>query len=328
MLSYPYTRMRRNRKAQWSRDLVAETTLSRSDFIMPLFVIEGTNQIEEISSMPGVLRYTIDTLLDKVKSLNDAGICAVMLFPCIEQSLKNANGDEALNGNNLICRAISEIKRQIPQVGVIADIALDPYTSHGCDGVLDDTDDVDNDRTIEILCKQSIILAEAGVDAVAPSDMMDGRVRMIRDTLESHKYHKTQIFSYAIKYDSSFYNPFRDAVESKNNLGNRNKKTYFLDYRNSKESMQEIALDIAEGADTIIIKPGLMYLDIISQASNEFKIPIFAYQVSGEYTMLKNAAQAKLFNEQDAVLETLYCFKRAGAKSIITYYADRVAGWI
>ncbi len=320
--------MRRNRKSQWSRDLMAETTLNKSDFIMPLFIIEGINKVEEILSMPGVFRYTIDKLVDKVQSLNDAGICAIMLFPCVEQSLKSYNGDEALNRNNLICRAISEIKRKIPQIGVIADVALDPYTSHGFDGVLDYTNDVDNDRTIEILCKQSIVLAESGVDAVAPSDMMDGRVRIIRNTLESHKYHNTQIFSYAIKYDSSFYNPFRDAVGSKNNLGNRNKKTYFLDYRNSNEALKEISLDISEGADTIIIKPGLVYLDIISQASNKFKIPIFGYQVSGEYTILKNAAQAKLLNEKDAVLETLYSFKRAGATSIITYYADRVVDWI
>ena len=328
MLSYPYTRMRRNRKAQWSRDLIAETKLCKSDLIMPLFVIEGFNKIEEITSMSGVFCYSIDTLLDKVKSLNDRGVCAVMLFPHIDQSLKSENGDEALRRHNLIYRAISEIKRQIPQVGVIADVALDPYTSHGFDGVLDDTGDVDNDQTISILCQQAIILAEAGADAVAPSDMMDGRIRIIREALEAHKHYKTQIFSYSVKYDSNFYNPFRDAIGSKNNLGTRNKKTYFVDYRNSNEAIQEIDFDIAEGADTIIIKPGLMYLDIVSKASSTFKIPIFAYQVSGEYSMLKNAVKEKLFDEKEGVMEILYAFKRAGAASIITYYADRAIDWI
>jgi porphobilinogen synthase len=326
--SYPRTRLRRNRKAQWSRDLISETTLSPADLIMPLFVVEGNEIQAEIQSMPGVFRYSIDKLIDKVKILSDKGICAVMLFPFIKQDLKTPYGDEALNQNNLICRAVQKIKQSVPNIGVIVDVALDPYTSHGFDGVLDDKGDVDNDKTIEILCKQALLLADAGVDAVGPSDMMDGRIGAIRDALEKHKHYKTQIFAYSVKYASNFYNPFRDAIGSKGNLGNRDKKTYFCDYRNSKEAILEIELDILEGADTVIIKPGLMYLDIISKASTEFKVPVIGYQVSGEYALLKNAAEQKIINEKEAVTEIIYAFKRAGASSIISYYADRIIDWI
>lgn len=328
MYSYPRTRLRRNRKAHWARDLVAETTLTPSDLIMPLFVTEGTMIQEEIQTMPDVFRYTIDKLVDKIKILSDKGICAVMLFPHVHQNLKDPLGSEALNGDNLICRAIRMIKKAVPNIGIIADVALDPYTSHGFDGVLDDNGDVDNDKTVEILSKQALILANAGADAVAPSDMMDGRVGVIRDALEKHNHHKTQIFSYSIKYASNFYGPFRDAVGSKNNLGNRDKKTYFNDYRNSKESMLEIELDILEGADTVIIKPGLMYLDIVAQASKTFNVPILVYQVSGEYSVLRNAADQKIINEKESVLEIMYAFKRAGASSIISYYAEKIVDWI
>lgn len=326
--SYPRTRLRRNRKAQWSRDLVAETTVSPSDLIMPLFVIEGSDVQEEIQSMPGVFRYSIDRLVDKVKVIADKGICAVMLFPNIHQNLKDPFGNKALNYDNLICRAIKKIKQAVPNIGVIADVALDPYTSHGFDGVLDDGEDVDNDRTIKILVKQALILADAGADAVAPSDMMDGRIGMIRDALEKHNHQKTQIFSYSLKYASNFYSPFRDAVGSKGNLGNRDKKTYFNDYRNSKESILEIELDILEGADTVIIKPGLMYLDIIAKASEIFNVPIIVYHVSGEYAILRSAADQKIINEKESVLEIIYAFKRAGASSIISYYAEKIVDWI
>ncbi len=328
MYSYPRTRLRRNRKAHWARDLVAETTINPSDLIMPLFVTEGTMIQEEIQSMPDVCRYSIDKFVDKVKVLSDKGICAVMLFPHINQNLKDPLGSEALNDDNLICRAIRMIKKAIPNIGVIADVALDPYTSHGFDGVLDDNGDVDNDKTVEILSKQALILANAGADAVAPSDMMDGRIGVIRDALEKHNHHKTQIFAYSLKYASNFYSPFRDAVGSKNNLGNRDKKTYFNDYRNSKESILEIELDILEGADTVIIKPGLMYLDIIAKASEIFNTPVIVYQVSGEYAILKAGADQKIINEKESVLEIIYAFKRAGASSIISYYAEKVVDWI
>lgn len=295
---------------------------------MPLFLIDGCNIISEIKSMPGVFRYSLDKLLDKVKSLSDDGICAIMLFPYLEQKFKSDKGDEALNKNNLVCRAISRIKKEIPQIGVIADVALDPYTSHGCDGVLDKKGDVDNDRTIKILCKQSLVLADAGADAVAPSDMMDGRIGLIRETLEAHKHHHTQIFSYSLKYASNFYGPFREAVGSEKNLGNRDKKTYFTDYRNQKEAIAETKLDLSEGADAVIIKPGIMYLDIISAVSSTFDAPVLTYQVSGEYSMLSIAAKQKIINEKESALEIFHCFKRAGASSIITYYADRAVEWI
>lgn len=328
VLSYPRTRLRRNRKSQWSRDLFVECNLKSSDLIMPLFVIDGNNIIEAVTKMEGVFRYSIDKLVDKVQSLHDDGIRAIMLFPYISCELKDIFGKESLNSANLICRAIEKIKQHVPQIGVIADVALDPYTSHGFDGILNDQNDVDNDGTIEILCKQSLILANAGADVIAPSDMMDGRVGKIRDVLEAEKYFNVQIFSYSVKYASHFYDPFREAIGSSNNLGKGNKKTYFLNYCNRLEAMSEIECDISEGADAIIIKPGGMYLDVIYQASNEFRTPILAYQVSGEYAMLKNAADKKFISEREAVLEVLHSFKRSGARSIITYYADRVSKWI
>ena len=323
-MSYPRTRMRRNRKASWCRDLLAEIHLKPSDFIMPLFVIEGINRIEEIPMMPNVFRYTIDKLIDKVKSLYEVGIQAVILFPYIEQNLKNPTGTEAIKHNNLISRAVKELKKFVPQIGLISDVALDPYTSHGHDGVLDKNYDVDNDETIKILIQQALILADAGVDAVAPSDMMDGRIGLIRDALEINGYNNTQIFSYGAKFHSSLYKPFRDAIGSQDNLGTKDKKGYFLDYRNCNEALAEVELDISEGADAIIIKPASMYMDIISLASRNFPhIPIFAYHVSGEYAILTKSAECGIVCERDIFLETMHSLKRAGVRNIITYYADR-----
>lgn len=323
MVVFPRTRLRRNRKSAWSRKIFAENNLAFSDLIMPLFVIEGNNREEEISMMPGIFRYTIDRLIEKIKALQAKGIRAIMLFPYIDQKLKDSTGSEALNRNNLICRAIYQIKRSVPDIGVIADVALDPYTSHGMDGILNSTDDVDNDRTIEILQTQALLLASAGADAIAPSDMMDGRIGIIRDALEKEKYHNTQIFSYSVKYNSSFYTPFRDAVGSGSNLGTRSKATYFNDYRNSSEAIKEVELDINEGADAVIIKPGVMYLDIISKVKTAFPtIPVIGYQVSGEYTTLLQAAKHSSIDIELAVIEVLTAFKRAGATAIITYFAQ------
>lgn len=328
MATYPRMRMRRNRKARWSRELLAEIHLKPSDFIMPIFIIEGRNQIDMIGMMPHVYRYTIDKAIEKIKSVYDLGIEAVMLFPYLDKDLKTPMGDEAINNNNLISRAIKEIKKHVPNIGVIADVALDPYTSHGHDGILNINDDVDNDETVKLLIKQALILAEAGVDAVAPSDMMDGRIGLIRDAFEANGYYNTQIFAYSAKFHSSLYTPFREAIGSKNNLGAKDKKSYFLDYRNNNEALVEIELDINEGADTIIIKPASMYLDIIALAHIKFPhIPISAYHVSGEYSMLTHMAERGIASEADIVLETMYSLKRAGARNIITYYADRMVHW-
>lgn len=321
--------MRRNRKASWSRELLAETSLSPSDFIMPLFVRDGIAKLEEIDSMPGVFRYTLDKLLDKVKSLYDMGIKAVMLFPYVPQELKDSLGSQALDSNNLVVRAVKAIKQSVPDIGVIADVALDPYTSHGHDGILNNRDEVDNDATVNILVKQSLILADAGADALAPSDMMDGRIGAIRDALETHKYVNTQIFSYAVKFSSALYGPFRHGIGSDKNLGKSDKKTYFIDPRNGEEAMREIELDIAEGADAIIVKPGLPYIDVLCKARQKFPtIPIFGYQVSGEYSILTGMSKYGIIAERDSVIEAMYSFKRAGATSIITYYADRLPLWI
>jgi porphobilinogen synthase len=329
MSLYPRTRMHRNRKSFWSRELIAEVNLTNSDFIMPLFVRDGIGTIEEIETMPNVFRYTLDKLIDKVKSLYDIGIKAVMLFPYVPQELKNSLGTEALNSNNLIVRAVKEIKKAVPNIGVIADVALDPYTSHGHDGIINRNGEIDNDTTINILAEQSLILADSGVDVVAPSDMMDGRIGAIRDKLEDSGYINTQIFSYSAKFSSSLYGPFRHGIGSHSNLGKSDKKTYFLDNRNAKEAMAEVELDIAEGADGIIVKPGLVCLDIICKISEKFRsIPPFIYQVSGEYSMLTYISNYGIISERDAVVETMHAFKRAGSRAVITYYADRLPGWI
>ena len=322
--SYPNTRLRRNRRAQWLRDLVAQTTLSANDLILPLFVIEGKNQQEKINNLPGVSRFSIDLIVKKVKEARALGINAVMLFPVVDQKLKTANGKEALNENNLICRTVKALKDAVPEIGVICDVALDPYTTHGHDGLIDENGYVLNDETIDVLCEQAIIQAMAGCDIIAPSDMMDGRVTAIRGALDFGNFSHLAIMSYAAKYASNFYGPFRDAVGSAKNLKS-DKKTYQMDFRNSSEAMREINLDVVEGADMIIIKPAMTYLDIIKEASQNFKLPIIGYQVSGEYAMLKHAAAAGAFDFDSVMKESLIAIKRAGASAIITYGAIEMA---
>tara|TARA_B100000989_G_scaffold259303_1_gene209435 strand:+ start:926 stop:1915 length:990 start_codon:yes stop_codon:yes gene_type:complete len=319
---YPSLRLRRARKNNWSRKLIAENSLSSNDFILPIFLIEGKNKIEPIKSMPKVYRYTIDklgTILDKALKNQ---IPMVALFPYTSRKLKDSLGAEALNENNLICRAIRYIKKRYKdKIGIMCDVALDPYTNHGHDGILK-SNYVLNDETVDILINQSLIQAETGCDVLAPSDMMDGRVGKIREALDKKNFKNVQILSYAVKYASNFYGPFRDAVGSKILLKG-DKKTYQMDFRNSDEAIREVALDIKEGADMVMVKPGLPYLDIISSVKRTFKIPVFAYQVSGEYSMLENAVDKKIIDRQ-AIYENLMSFKRAGANAIVTYYADRL----
>jgi porphobilinogen synthase len=313
---FPKTRLRRNRNSPWIRDLLAETTISPNDLIMPFFVMEGKNKKEAIKTLPGQFRFSIDLLIKEAKKAKDLGIPAIMLFPVTEQKLKNEKGGEALNPKNLICEAVRAIKKAVPEIGVICDVALDPYTSHGHDGILaKDKKYVLNDVTVEILCKQALIQAQAGADMVAPSDMMDGRIGEIRKYLDQNGYENIGIISYAAKYASSFYGPFRDAVGSSKNLTG-DKKSYQMDFRNSNEAIREVALDIAEGADIIIVKPGLPYLDIVSKIKQNFSIPIISYQVSAEYAMLKTQP-----NWENLLYETLISSKRAGASAIITYGA-------
>ncbi len=322
---FPNIRLRRNRTHSWMRDIVAENYLIPSNLIYPLFVIEGSGIREEITSMEGVFRLSIDELVKEAKLAASIGIKAIMLFPYVNQNLKSKLAEESYNENNLIIRAIKTLKDSgINNIGIIADVALDPYTTEGHDGIVINNK-VHNDATIEILEKQSLSLAIAGVDIIAPSDMMDGRIGRIREFLDNHSFIDLGIISYSAKYSSAFFSPFRDAVGSKNNLGKADKKTYQMDIRNSKEATREIELDIKEGADAIIIKPAITSLDIMSNASKEFKIPIFAYQVSGEYSVLKNAAKHGLIDFKSSLFESLYCIKRAGASAIITYAAVEVA---
>ena len=322
--SFPRVRMRRNRLTDFSRRLMAENKLSIDDLIYPIFITYGSKVKEEVSSMPGIYRYSGDLLHEEIEYISSLNIPAVAFFPKIENELKTPHGKEALNKNNLICEAIKISKKVNPSLGVITDVALDPYTDHGHDGVLHNNQ-IDNDLTLEILCKQAIVQAEAGCDIVAPSDMMDGRVGAIRDTLDDHGFKDVQIMSYAAKYASSFYGPFRDAVGSALNLSRKSKKSYQMDPANSAEALREIRLDINEGADMIIIKPGMPYLDIISQARHEFNFPIIAYQVSGEYSMIMSAIQNGWLDEEKTIFETLMCFKRAGCDAIITYFAPFIA---
>jgi porphobilinogen synthase len=322
--NFPNTRLRRNRQASWIRDLTAQTTISAKDLILPLFVIEGKNQREEISSLPGVFRLSIDLLVQKAKEAHDLGIPALMLFPVTEQKLKNADGSEALNPKNLVCRAVREIKNAVPEIGVICDVALDPYTSHGQDGLIDENGYVLNDETVEKLCEQALIQAAAGCDALAPSDMMDGRIGVIRMALEQNGFQNTLLISYAAKFASNFYGPFRDAVGSAANL-KADKKTYQMDFRNSAEAMREIAMDVSEGADAIIIKPGLPYLDVVKEASQNFSLPIFSYQVSGEYAALAFGAKAGALDFMKTLFETVAACKRAGASAVISYAASEIA---
>ena len=320
--SYPSTRLRRVRKSDWIRRLVSENRLSVDDLILPIFIKEGRNQIEPIKTMPGVHRYSVDKVNKIVDEATNKGIPMIALFPYTPFKKKNAKGSEALNENNLICRALREIKKRNRNIGIMCDVALDPYTNHGHDGVIHNKD-VDNDKTIEILLKQSLLLAQMGCDVIAPSDMMDGRIGRIRKNLDKNNFTNTKILSYAVKYASNFYGPFRDAVGSNKNFKG-NKKTYQMDYKNSNEALREIGLDIKEGADMVMIKPGMPYLDIIRIAKDNFKIPIFAYQVSGEYSILTNAIKKNLI-DKDAILESLVSLKRAGSSAIVTYFALEIA---
>jgi len=320
--SYPSVRMRRNRKADWSRRLVRENTLSSNDLIWPIFIKEGKNIKEPIKTMPGVYRYSLDKIEKLVEKAIKNKIPMIALFPNTPLTKKNNNGSESLNRNNLVCKALRLIKKNFNEIGLMCDVALDPYTSHGHDGLLKNKY-VDNDLTVKMLVKQSLLQAEMGCDVIAPSDMMDGRVGEIRKALDKKGYKSVQILSYAVKYASNFYGPFRDAVGSKKSLKG-DKKTYQMDFNNSKESLREVALDISEGADFIMVKPGLPYLDIIKLIRDNFKIPVFAYQVSGEYSLIKNGINKGILNE-DSILESLISFKRAGASAIVTYFADQIA---
>ena len=320
---YPALRLRRNRKADWSRRLVEESNLSSNDLILPIFLIDGKNRIQSIKTMPGVFRYSIDQLNKIVDKAMFLRIPMVALFPYSNSKVKNKHGSEALNEDNLVCRAIRYIKKKYKnQIGIMCDVALDPYTSHGHDGLLK-SGYVLNDETVEILIKQSLLQAEMGCDVIAPSDMMDGRIGKIRKALDKNGYQLIQILSYAVKYASSFYGPFRDAVGSKGLLKG-DKKNYQMDYRNRLEALREVSLDIKEGADIVMVKPGMPYLDIISLVKSNFKIPVFAYQVSGEYSLINNGIKKGIINSS-AILESLVSFKRAGASAIVSYYADKIA---
>ena len=319
---FPSLRLRRSRMYEWSRRLVEENNLISSDFILPIFLIEGSNKKQPIKSMPGVYRYTIDKLGIIIDRAIKNKLPTVALFPYTEKKKKNFLGTEALNEDNLVCRAIRFIKKRYKnQIGIMCDVALDPYTSHGHDGLIN-SGVVLNDETVKILVDQSLLQAEMGCDILAPSDMMDGRIGKIRNALDKNGYQMTQILSYAVKYASNFYGPFRDAVGSKGLLKG-NKKNYQMDFKNNNEALREVSLDIKEGADMILVKPGLPYLDIIKLVKDNFKIPVLAYQVSGEYSLLENGIKNKLF-DKNIVIESLISFKRAGANAIISYYADRI----
>lgn len=320
--SYPSTRLRRNRKTDWSRRLVQENNLSTNDLIWPIFIREGKNIIEPIKSMPGVYRYSLDKIEKLVEKALDRKIPMIALFPYTKESKKNLRGSEALNKNNLVCKALKLIKKNYKDIGLMCDVALDPYTSHGHDGIIKNNY-VDNDETIKVLVKQSLLQAEMGCDVIAPSDMMDGRIGEIRKSLDKNNFKLVQILSYAVKYASNFYGPFRDAVGSRKSLRG-NKKNYQMNFFNSDEALREVGLDIKEGADFVMIKPGMPYLDIIKLIKENFKIPVFAYQVSGEYSIIKNAINNNMI-KRDVIIESLASFKRAGASAIVTYFADEIA---
>ena len=319
---YPSLRLRRNRKYDWTRRLVQENTLSSSDFILPIFLIDGRNKKEKIPSMPDVYRYTIDRISQIIDKAIKNKVPMVALFPKTKQIKKNELGTEALNEDNLVCKAILQIKKKYKnEIGIMCDVALDPYTSHGHDGLIKNNEII-NDETIEVLVNQSLLQAKMGCDVLAPSDMMDGRIKKIRSALDNEGLKNINILSYAAKYASSYYGPFRDAVGSKGSLKG-DKKTYQMDFRNTDEALREISLDIKEGADMVMVKPGMPYLDIIKSIKEKFKIPVFAYQVSGEYSLLSNAINKKII-DKNAIYESLIAFKRAGANAIVTYYADRL----
>ncbi|MEQ1636278.1 MAG: porphobilinogen synthase [Methylococcales bacterium] len=327
-INFPLTRMRRMRARDFSRRLMRENNLSASDLIYPLFVIEGSNERQAIASMPGVFRLSLDLLLAEASEIQQFGIPLIALFPVITADKKSLDAREAFNPDGLVQRAVRALKAAYPDLGVMTDVALDPFTTHGQDGLIDKNGYVLNDETVTVLVKQALSHAAAGADMVAPSDMMDGRIGAVRSVLEENRYHNTLIMAYSAKYASSFYGPFRDAVGSSGNLGGGNKYSYQMDPANSDEAIREIALDLQEGADMVMVKPGMPYLDIIRRVKTEFGVPTMAYQVSGEYAMLKAAAQNGWLNEQQVVMESLLSFKRAGADAILTYYAKAVAQWL
>jgi porphobilinogen synthase len=325
---FPITRMRRMRADNFSRRLMRENTLTTNDLIYPMFVIEGLNLREPVSSMPGVERLSIDLLVEEAEELVELGIPMIAIFPVVPAEFKSLEAEEAYNSEGLAQRAIRAVKAACPELGIMTDVALDPFTTHGQDGIIDENGYVLNDDTIDVLMQQALSHAEAGADVIGPSDMMDGRIIEIRELLEDHGHHNTRIMAYSAKYASSYYGPFRDAVGSAGNLGKSNKDNYQMDPANSNEALHEVALDINEGADMVMVKPGLPYLDIVHRIKTEFKVPTYAYHVSGEYAMLKAAAQNGWLDERKVAMETLLCFKRAGADGILTYYAKQVAIWL
>ncbi|MGR9088584.1 MAG: porphobilinogen synthase [Gammaproteobacteria bacterium] len=327
-INFPLTRMRRMRYNDFSRCLMRENRLSVDDLIYPMFITEGSRQVEAIPSMPGINRFSLDLLLEEAHEISQLGIPAIALFPVTPTEKKTETAEEAYNPDGLIQRSVRALKKTYPDLGVITDIALDPFTSHGQDGLIDADGYVLNDETVEILCKQALSHAEAGADIVAPSDMMDGRIGAIRRTLEAKNHRNTLILAYSAKYASSFYGPFRDAVGSSGALGKADKYSYQMDPGNSDEAMREIQLDLQEGADMVMVKPGMPYLDIIRRVKDQYGVPTFAYQVSGEYAMLKAASMNGWLNEKQVVLESLLAFKRAGADAVLTYFAKSIARWL
>ncbi|MCU0896448.1 MAG: porphobilinogen synthase [Burkholderiales bacterium] len=326
--SFPTVRMRRMRRDDFSRRLMREHVLTTNDLIYPVFVIEGSGQTQPVPSMPGVERYTLDRLLPVAEECLRLGVPVMALFPAIEPSLKTPDGREAMNASGLVPRVVAGLKKRFPELGVMTDVALDPYTSHGQDGVIDDSGYILNDETLAILQKQALTQAEAGVDICAPSDMMDGRIGAIRAALDARKFIYTRIMAYSAKYASAFYGPFRDAVGSAANLGKGNKMTYQMDPANTDEALWEVGLDLQEGADMVMVKPGMPYLDIVRRVKDEFKAPTFVYQVSGEYAMLKAATQNGWLDGKKCALESLLAFKRAGADGVLTYFALDAARWL
>ncbi|SUW65883.1 Delta-aminolevulinic acid dehydratase [Buttiauxella agrestis] len=326
--TFPGRRMRRVRRHDFSRRLVAENQLTVNDLIYPVFVMEGQNRQEEVTSMPGVYRMTIDLLLKEAETVAKLGVPVLSLFPVIESAGKSLHAEEAYNPNGLVQRAVRALKDAVPELGLLTDVALDPYTTHGQDGVIDQDGYVINDITREILVRQALSHAEAGAEIIAPSDMMDGRIGAIRDQLERDGFVNTQIMSYAAKYASCYYGPFRDAIGSSGNLKGGNKKTYQMDPANGDEALQEVAQDLQEGADMVMVKPGMPYLDVVRRVKDTFGVPTFAYQVSGEYAMHMAAIQNGWLAEKPAIMESLLCFKRAGADGVLTYFSKRVAQWL
>jgi len=326
--SFPGRRMRRMRRNKFSRELMSENRLHASDLIYPVFILEGKGQSESVPSMPGVERLSVDLLIEKASHLHQLGLQMIALFPVVDSSKKSLLAEESYNTEGLVQRAVRQLKKALPELGIMTDVALDPYTSHGQDGLLDELGYVVNDQTVEVLVKQAISHAKAGAEVIAPSDMMDGRIGAIRHGLEQTGFRNTRIMSYAAKYASSFYGPFRDAVGSSESLAGADKYSYQMDPANSDEALQEVALDIKEGADMVMVKPGMPYLDVVRRVKDTFMVPTFAYQVSGEYAMLKAASANGWLEEKAVVMESLLAFKRAGANGILTYFAPDVLDWL